>query len=547
VPVKLTSLLLCLALVPTAADAQGDLSRVFPNGAQRGSRVKLTLGGEGLPDPGTLLVEGEGIRSLGPFVKGEGEIEIAADAAPGVRQLRLVGSKSSTTPRPFAVGALPEIAEKEPNDRAAQAQPLDSLPVTLNGRLPNRPDIDTFRVTLKQGQCLVVAGEARALGAPTNLLVRVRDMVGRELLVQLDSRTRDPLLGFTAPADGDYLVELQEVMNNYSNLSDDYVYRVTLTTGPWLDRFFPLAARRGTTARLTFHGWNLGGQRGPGQLAAEVAVPADAGPRFAVSAGGAPNQVSVLTSAVPEMVEPESDPGESPPALTLPAAVSGTFAAPGDRDPYRFTASAGQPLRIAVQARALDSAADPVLLLWDAAGKLLTMVDDGGRDSRDPSLVWTPPADGEYRVVLRDVAGGFRGGPDFFYRLTIAPTEPELRLATPAPSLVLKPGAKLEVPLTVTQSFQPAEVVVAVEGLPTGVTATPLAVPGSPGSGGRAELKLTLAAAMDAAPTHARLRIVARAGSLTAPAIASWVLSKDRSGTLVDGEIEGLLLVVEAP
>src|SRR5690606_5409222 len=113
--------------------AQVDLTRVSPLGARRGEKVTLTLGGEKLPETGTLVVEGAGLRPLGPFTKGVGQVEVAADAPPGAVKVRLVGADAVTTPRPFALGTLPEAEEKEPNDRRDQAQRLEAFPVTLNG------------------------------------------------------------------------------------------------------------------------------------------------------------------------------------------------------------------------------------------------------------------------------------------------------------------------------------------------------------------------------------------------------------------------------
>ncbi|HTE18359.1 MAG TPA: PPC domain-containing protein [Armatimonadota bacterium] len=552
---SILGLLCCIAASP--ARAQSDLSRVFPNGARQGAELTLTFGGASLPDEATLLVEGDGITPLGPFTKGVGKIRIAPDAAPGVRQMRLVGPKSATSPRPFAIGTLPELDEKEPNDTTAQAQPLAELPVTLNGALPTRPDMDLFRVTLKRGECLVVAGESRALGAPTNLLVRVRDAAGQELLSQMDYRTRDPLFGFTAMADGDYLVELQEVLNNYSNLTADYVYRVTFSKGPWLDSVFPPGAQRGATARLAFTGWNLGGKLGPSTVEADVAVPADAPARFPVAAGGAHNTLPLAVGSVPEQVEQEragagvgSSAGSSAPqSVTLPVTVSGRFGTRGDVDLYQFTTRASERLLLRVDARGSGSLADPVLYVRDAAGKTLAEVDDAD-GSPDPRLLWTVPADGVYTVVVRDVAAGSRGGPGFFYRLTLSPPTPELRLTTAAPTVVLKPGEKAEVSLTVTRSFLPQETAVTVEGLPDGVTAAPLVVPATPDGIAASEVKLVLTAGPGAKPGSSPLRILARSGStpsVSATATASWVLSSDRSGTLATGNTERLLLLIPAP
>ena len=532
-------------MLPAAAQAQGALSRVFPNGAQRGTRVKLTFGGS-VPAKGTLFVDGEGIRPVGEFVKGVGEIEIAPDAKPGFRQLRLVSDKAATSPRPFAVGLFPDVSEKEPNNKAAEAQRLTKLPVTLNGTLPSRPDLDVFRVSLKKGECLVIASESRALGAPTDLIVRIRDLQRRELAVQMDYRTRDPLLGFVAPETADYLVELQDVMNNYSGINADYVYRVHLTTGPWLDYISPPSVQRGTKASLAFHGWNLGGKSGPGSVTESVDIPADAGEMLALTGGGARNPVQVRVGSLPIQAEGAA---AGPQMMAMPMAVNGVFSRPGDRDVYRFRAKAKQTLLLDVDARILGSFADPVMTLLDAAGKQISRVDDSG-GSRDPQLLWTAPADGEYVVILEDVAAGARGGANYFYRFSVAPPEPRLSLTTTLHTPILKPGAKLEIPVVVSQSFQPGEVTVSVEDLPAGVTAAAVKVPASPSKSGSSTVKVVLSASGDVKPGHAGIRIVGRAAGakpLTAYATAKWVLSKDRSGTLAEGTTSRLLLLIPAP
>lgn len=535
--------------MPGVAHAQGSLSRVSPNGGRAGSQVTLNFGGDKIPETATLVVHGEGIRALGPFQKGVGKIEIAADARPGVRELRLVGPKGATSPRPFAIGTLAELDEKEPNNQLTQAQKLDTLPVTLNGTLPTRPDIDVFQVSLKKGECLVVAGESRGLGAPTNLLVRIRDAGARELLIQMDHRTRDPLVGFTAPADGIYFLELQEVMNNYSGINADYVYRVTVTKGPWVDYTFPPSLQRGAASRLTAVGWNLGGKNGPSELEVETTVPANAGNTHPVAVPGVPYPVAVAVGSAPHSREKEpEDPALAVP-VPVPGTVSGAFGTPGDMDRYQFSAKAREVVELDVDARELTSFADPVMVILDASGKTLATADDSD-GTRDPRLVWTAPADGNYTVLLRDVASGSRGGPEFFYRLTLAKPEPSLQVTTKDPTLELKPGGKLEVELSIAQAYQPGEISFQVEGLPAGVTATLPKTAGSPQKAGKATAKLVLTAAADAKPGHALLRITALPmghPELKTFVTAGWDLSKDRSGVLATGKTDGLLLLVSAP
>lgn len=537
---------LCLA---SPSFAQGAISRAFPNGGQRGTTVDVAFEGKDVPENATLLVTGTGMRGVGPFVKGVGKIEIAADAEPGVRQVRLAGAKAVTSPRPFSVGALPELLEKEPNNTAAQSQRLEKLPATVNGSLVTRPDLDLFTISMKQGECLVVAGESRSLGAPTNLLVRIRDPKGQEIMSQVDYRTRDPLIGFTAPADGDYTVELSDVLNNYSGIDNSYVYRVTFTKGAWIDSAFPPGAQRGATTRVAFTGWNLDGKPGPSRLETDVTVPQDAPPRYPVTAGGAANQTLLRIGDAPGVTEVEPAPAAgasaAPQMITLPVTVNGTFGARGDVDTYQFTAKAGDRLWLDVDAREIGSFADAILTVRDAAGKLLATADDSA--TRDPRLFWVAPADGAYKVVLRDVAGGSRGGPEFYYRLTIGPLATELGATTADPTLILKPGQKLEVTVKVNVSELATPVVISAEGLPVGVSAPAITTGDAKRRSGASEAKFVFTAAADAAPSCSLVRLVAKSGELTAPVQATWVLSSDRSGTLAEGTTDTLALLIPAP
>ncbi len=257
-------------------------------------------------------------------------------------------------------------------------------------------------------------------------------------------------------------------------------------------------------------------------------------------------EASVVVSDFPETSETEPNGTSTPQPLPVPGGVTGAFGERNDRDCYRFTAKAGQVLVLNVDARELDSMADPVLRVQDAAGKTLATADDSD-GGRDPRLFWTAPADGEYRVLVQDVASVSRGGAAFFYRLTVAPPSPVLALTLPGPALVLKPGQKLEVAVTVVQSWQPEAVTVRVEGLPPGVTAEPVSVPAAARGSSSTPVKLVLTAAADAKPGHAAVRVVGQAGPLVAQGTAAWDLAKDRSGTLARGSTRVVSLVLPTP
>jgi hypothetical protein len=548
-PYTHTGLLLIALSLSCCAEAwaQGADDRIFPPGGQRGTTVSLTIPAMAKEESATLLIEGEGVRALGPFVKGVGQVEIAPDAEPGLRQVRLVGPKSATAPRPFMVGTLPEFLEKEPNDTGEQAQRIESLPVVLNGSLPKPPDTDLYRLSLKKGDFLVVAAESRRTASPSNLTLYVRSPAGTRVPVQTDVRRRDPVFTCPIPADGEYQLQLHEITNNMGDINEGYHYRLTLTTGPWIDYVFPAGAARGQTSRHTVRGWNFGGKPGPGELTADVTIPSDAADELPLSAGSAPNRFTLAIGSRPEVLENEPNSGSGgPQALTLPVTVNGTLPR-GDRDAFQVVLRKGQTLRLDVEARDLDSFADPVLSILSAEGKFLERSDDA-EASRDPRLIWTAPADGAYTLALKDIAGEARGGPEFYYRLTLEDVTPELRLTARDATVSIKPGAKAELNVAVYQSYQAGEVTLTVEGLPPGVTVEPVKVPASPKRTNTTQAKIVLTAAADAKPGFAPVRVVGTAaGDAPLRAEALWRITGDGGWSYGTGAATRILVLIPAP
>lgn len=86
-------------------------------------------------------------------------------------------------------------------------------------------------------------------------------------------------------------------------------------------------------------------------------------------------------------------------------------------DHYRFTGRAGQRCLIHCAARAIDSKLDPVLILADEFGRDLVVQRRGG--VIDHEL----PADGTYVIKVHELT--FKGGPGYFYRLTVRELEAE--------------------------------------------------------------------------------------------------------------------------
>ncbi len=134
--------------------------------------------------------------------------------------------------------------------------------------------------------------------------------------------------------------------------------------------------------------------------------------------------------------------------ITLPAVVNGQIL-PGQFHRYRFHASKGQRLVMAVAARHLiPYIADAVpgwfqatLTLYDAKGKELAY-DDDFRFDPDPVLYYEIREDGEYSIEIKDAI--YRGREDFVYRVTVG----EVPLITSIFPLGGRSGTQTAVKLT---------------------------------------------------------------------------------------------------
>src|SRR5947207_13063777 len=111
--------LLALAAQPARA-ASPSLGGLTPRGAQRGTEVEVVLSGGQLDDAQEVLFYETGIEVAKLEVVNPTTVKalfkIAPDCLLGSHRLRLRTATGISDLRPFLVGALPEIAEKEPNN-----------------------------------------------------------------------------------------------------------------------------------------------------------------------------------------------------------------------------------------------------------------------------------------------------------------------------------------------------------------------------------------------------------------------------------------------
>jgi hypothetical protein len=463
-------------------------SYVFPAGGQRGTTVRVCVGGLFLHETCSWELSGSGLTvgralkrvpnrwfegpllPLAPSQQAEdyprelaGEVKIAGDAPVGLRRGRVWTSEGAAGGLRFVVGELPEVVEEEVDGDPVPV-PV-KLPVTINGRIFPREDIDDWSFTARKGEVVHAEVQAARIGSPLEPWVQILDDKGR-VLTEKDNFAGDSFLSFTAPADGTYRVRIRDAQRQGGQ---NFVYRLTLTTGPRIERVYPAGGRKGSRVRLE--------ATGPGVPAGavEVTLPDKVGlQRVDVPLpGGATGSALLDVEDLPEQVLPST--------VEAPAVLNGRIARPGMVDTWQLRAGKGKAVQLELRALGLGSPLQGVLEITDEGGKVLQQA--SANNGTDPVLLFQPPADGVYRVRVRDRFRS-RGGPAFLYRLRLGTPRPEYSLAVARDALTVSRGgrAPLRVQVERRGGFT-GPIQVEVEGVPAGVKVAPLTIAaGQPGA-----------------------------------------------------------------
>jgi hypothetical protein len=425
--------------------------------------------------------------------------------------LRLYDQQGAAPPRPWMIGAVPEVNEQEPNDRAVTAQHLsqkaDSLQtITVNGRLEKAGDADVYSLSAEAGQTLVADLDAQALlGSAFDGVLQVLRPDGFVVAHNDDAHQLDPHLAVELPSDGRWMVRLfgfPATPNQQVELAGNeaYVYRLTLSTGPVVNYTMPLAARRNLPNRWQLTGWNL-----PDRLREISLMPPHNAAVLVVADEQFGRSIRLPIVDCPLLVESEPNSVAAPTHVALPLHVSGRLAAPGDHDVFQFDAVKGETVLIAIESRQLGYPLDAVLELLDANGKRLVRVDDVA-DNRDAHIAHQVQADGPLRIVVSDLFG--KGGFDFVYRLSLQRGEPSFGLSTDVHQTVVQAGDSTDLTIIVDRTLAFGEpVALRVEGLPDGVSAAAATSQVGEGSETAAKIVITLTAAKDAAAASVPIAI----------------------------------------
>lgn len=548
------------------------LYAVFPPGAKVGTSVDLTItSGVDLEETSKLFFNHPGITAAPKMqdlgggktapIPNQFTVTVAPDVPAGNYEVRTIGFFGISNPRSFAVGALNESNEVEPNNAREQAVAVE-LSQTVNARINGATDIDWFKFNGKAGQRVLVDCVARRIDSRLDAALEIYTATGKRIdFARRNLFSQDALLDVTLPADGVYFVKVYDF--TYAG-GEDYFYRLSLSTGPYIDFVLPAAGLPGSNADYTIFGRNLPGGQPAGiashghqleKLVVKIPLPAtpdllepkqvlepfsagiDAAPFSINSPTGPSNVVMIQLSGTTPVLETEpNDKAPQSQNIVVPGEVDGQFQTRGDVDSFQFEAKAKDAYWIEVIAHRAGASLDPVMVIDqvkknDKGEETLTRISALDDDPNNPLanlfdtitddnvVKFIAPADGTFRITLRERYGNSKQDLGV-YRLIVRKETPDFRVAA-IPAAVTPPGQRQAAPSSIAlrrgDSF-PIQVVafrrdgfagpitVSAEGLPPGVTCRDISIGVTPPSG-----VLVFSSAEDAPAWAGTIRLVAKA------------------------------------
>ena len=198
-------------------------SSSFDGGADRIYRVTLTNGPwvrHAWPNSVTKGVSTK-IKLVGQNM---GNHEVAVDAPRGEKVVLPV--EAANGPLRLSVLDHAQNIEKEPNDNNETAN-LIKFPMTVSARIDKSGDVDRYAFEAKKGEKYRFDIDSFKDGFLLDAQLSLEDDSGKELSTNDDSnKKRDPLLNWTAPGDGRYIIRVRSLLNKGGM---EYFYRLHLT------------------------------------------------------------------------------------------------------------------------------------------------------------------------------------------------------------------------------------------------------------------------------------------------------------------------------
>ncbi len=515
------------------------LEAVFPCGGNPGATFEVVVGGQNLDDVNQLRFSHPGITAVQkmaeptPFdpepqpVENTFLVTVTPEVPVGTYDIRCQGKYGLSNSRRFLISRQTEVKETEPNNEKKDAQ-LIALPCILHGQSQNGPDVDWFQFEGTAGQRLQIDGYASRIDSLMDVSFTLIRDTGEVVSEHRRSSSGEVFTDVVLPVTGRYLLKVHDALYGQG---PGYQYRLQLGSVARVEFIMPPAGVPGSQAKYTIYGTNLPGSRPSSyqieglqleELDVQIAMPAEGSLTLNPIAKTEPHQAfldgfywtyaeetqssnPVLLTTSPQPLIPESanDTASTPQQLSLPCELAGQFYPQRDMDWFVFEMKKDERWIFEVLSQRLGIPSDPALLIQqkqvsdkgEVSWKEIQFLDDlpekninnrAGRhefDERtaDPYFVMTAPADGTYRLLLKEGLSSVRSDPRLVYRLSIRRPAPDFRLiAVPQGSTgatILRRGSREMIHLVVDRrdGFE-EDIRVTVAGLPAGVTAEEISI-----------------------------------------------------------------------
>lgn len=488
------SLPLWLTSVSSAQTSFPMITHTQPVAVERGKTTVVTVEGQqNFLGVYKALFEGTGITAevideappkavppQKPLVKSvKLKVTVAPDAALGVREFRLASKLGVSSIGQLVIVDDPVVGEGSINNTIEQATAL-TLPCVVAGRLEALEDVDYFKFRAKEGErltfevfCARIQDKIHDLQTHAKPMLVLYDAEGRELAANDCYFFADPLLSFTVPRTGTYYLQIRE--STYDG-DQRWVYALLATNKPYASHVYPMAGQRGQTIDVAPLGSaNAVKSRVPLVVPKELGVQ-----QLQLDLGsGKTNPVTFIVSPLAQFLEQEpNDTPETATRVTIPCGINGRIEKKRDLDHFIFKAPKGKAIRFEVKARRfgtlLNSSVHAALDVMDTKGKTLASNDDS--HGNEAALLFTPAADGDYVLRVRDLNS--KGSETAVYFVEADWSRPDFTIRCDPDKAMIGPGSSTAwyVHVTRTGGFN-GPVKVQVQGLPKEITASALTIP----------------------------------------------------------------------
>jgi hypothetical protein len=439
---------------PAFAQQRPTLGYAYPAGASAGQTVEVQLGGyDWTPDMQFFVLDDrvklERVSEVGPMIypgapywfgpralnsykpfpiprEITARITIPPELPAGVIRWQVANANGASEPAEFVISRdTPEVSEEAlPSEQSARRLP--GLPLTINGRLEKKEEVDRYRFTAEQTGLITCELPTHGIGFPVQAAIQVADDAGRNIVDHVDTAGSGAQLTFAVTQGKRYTLTLHDL--DYRG-NRAMVYRLSLRTGPRVVATMPTSVPPNSETEVTLIGYGIATGEPQLETLTQTVISGTKTFRQAVqTAHGSAGQIEIDVSEVPETVVASASDQRATP-LSLPACVCGVFDDPGGRHVYEFAGQKGDVWSIDLSSRTSSRNLDVMFSLHDVDGRVITTSDDTAGTLSARALV-TIPADGRYHLLVAEQASA-GGSIDAVYRLCIAKPKPSFRMTAP--------------------------------------------------------------------------------------------------------------------